>query len=98
MPATPSEYLISLSNLQAVILVCFLSFRGPNVPPGYSCFRPVRRKAYWVLFGGKSHVVVMEHVAYPGNIGVHSEPVACTPISLSGNVSLCYGVHNFFFI
>ncbi|KAM7283120.1 constitutive coactivator of peroxisome proliferator-activated receptor gamma isoform X2 [Ixodes scapularis] len=65
---------------------CMEEILGPNVPPGYSCFRSVRRKAYWVLFGGKSHVVVMEHVAYPGNIGVLSEPVACTPISLSGNV------------
>ncbi|CAN7938913.1 unnamed protein product, partial [Ixodes hexagonus] len=65
---------------------CMEELLGPDVPPSYSCFRPLRRKVYSVLFGGRPHVSVMEHVAYPGNIGICDELVTCLPISFPGQV------------
>ncbi|XP_064466989.1 constitutive coactivator of peroxisome proliferator-activated receptor gamma-like isoform X1 [Ornithodoros turicata] len=52
---------------------------GPHIPPAYSCFRPIRRRVYWVLFGGRQSVEIIEHTAYPFDIGVRHERVSPTP-------------------
>lgn len=48
---------------------------GPGIPPAHRCFRPVRRRMYWVLYGGTERVTVTEHIAYPGGMGVCDEAV-----------------------
>lgn len=48
---------------------------GPNIPPAHLCFRPVRRRMYWVLLGGRERMTVTEHVAYPGRMGIRDEVV-----------------------
>lgn len=51
-----------------------------GIAPAHSCFRPVRRKMYWVLYGGSDQVTVTEHVAFPGSMGIRDEAV--TPLTV----------------
>lgn len=59
---------------------------GPAVPPSYSCFRPIRRRMYWVLFGGRHPVEVTEHTAYPAGLGVRHERVCSTAFGFKGRI------------
>lgn len=52
----------------------------------HSCFRPLRRRIYWVLFGGDPSVFITEHVTYPGNIGIRDETVTCAPFNFQGEL------------
>lgn len=63
---------------------------NPNVPPAYVCFRPVRSRLYWVLFGGNDTVVVTEHVAYPGAGAIKDEGVMSTSFPFNGQVPPLY--------
>ncbi|XP_075532401.1 constitutive coactivator of peroxisome proliferator-activated receptor gamma-like isoform X1 [Dermacentor variabilis] len=58
--------------------------------PAYSCFRPVRRRIYWVLFGGDESVFITEHVTYPENMGIRDETVGCAPFPFQGEVPSLY--------
>lgn len=52
----------------------------------HTCFRPLRRRIYWVLFRGDPSVVITEHVTYPGNIGIRDDTVTCAPFDFQGEL------------